>query len=185
MTLLHKTSLTGLYIAFCTVTGFLLAPIPNIEMISLTIFFGGYLFGIWPGIIIGGTAEFLYSAFNPWGSGLAFPPLLIAQVTGMMITGAAGGIAGKFVPGRVPSSLRPFLFAIAGAFVTITFNISVTISSFQFSGFSLEQLRLTILAGMAFSLWHIISNSILFALLVPTFIRISRNLPTVKSITEN
>ncbi len=63
----------GLYSALCVVIGFLFVPLPNIELITLFVFLGGYLYGVSNGLIIGVFSEFIYSAFNPWVPVWPFP----------------------------------------------------------------------------------------------------------------
>ncbi|MCH8286993.1 ECF transporter S component, partial [candidate division KSB1 bacterium] len=86
---------TGLYTAACVVIGLILTPLPNIELITLFVFLGGYIYGIKQGVIIGTTGGFLFSALNPWGSGLAFPPLIVSQVIGFGLAGLTGALIYK------------------------------------------------------------------------------------------
>jgi len=175
-------STAGLYIAFCAVIGFLLASVPNVELITLVIFFGGYIFGAGYGILIGGAAYFIYSAFNPWGSGLAFPPLLAAQVTAMMIVGGCGGLVYRILPTFSSKFARIILFGCCGFILTVLYHAALSVSTYQFAGFSLEQLKITLIAGLAFSAWHIVSNTIFFIILIPMLIRISGNFAVIAKI---
>jgi len=77
------------------VIGLILTPIPNIELITLFIFLGGYIYRIKNGIIIGTVGGFLFSAVNPWGSGLAFPPLIVSQMIGFGLAGLTGALVYK------------------------------------------------------------------------------------------
>jgi len=170
----HSVALTGLYTALCVVIGFLMAPVPNVELITLFIFAGGYLFGKKYGLIIGGTAEFLFSAFNPWGSGLAFPPLLAAQVFSMMIVGLSGGLLSSILPAASSRRVKAAVFGASGLALTVLFHATLALFSFRFAGFSLEQLRITVIAGLSFSLWHIGLNALFFAAFMPVLIRVSQ-----------
>jgi hypothetical protein len=155
-----------------------MALIPNVELITLCIFTGGYLFGKSRGIIIGATSYFIFSAFNPWGSGLAFPPLLIGQVVSMAITGFTGGLIASILSSGSPKRIKTFVFGACGTILTLMYHIIVTVTTYEFAGFSLEQFKLTALAGIAIlglplTLVHVCMNTAFFALLIPVLIRIS------------
>ncbi|MFC1729258.1 ECF transporter S component [candidate division KSB1 bacterium] len=173
----RKVTYIGLYSALCTVIGLLFAPIPNIELILLFIFFGGYFFGALYGIVIGGTASFLWSSLNPWGSGLAFPPLLTAQIIGMSVAGLAGGLIRNFLPGLSPGSLRTGILGLCGAAITIQYHLILSIFTFKFAGFSDTQFQIAVASGLTFALWHIISNALIFPVFMPILIRVSRHFP--------
>ena len=70
-----------------------LDSIPNFEFLTVLLFVGGFVLGPAWGALAGALGEFLYSAMNPYGSGLAVPLVLAAQVAGMALAGVAGGLA--------------------------------------------------------------------------------------------
>ena len=81
----------AIFAALAIGVGFSLLLIPNIELITVTIFISGLTLGSAWGMLIGGTAEIIFSSLNPFGSGLSFPPLFFSQVLSMIIIGAIGG----------------------------------------------------------------------------------------------
>ena len=83
----------AIFCALAVGMGFSLMLIPNIELITVIVFIAGLHLGIGWGILVGGTAVFIYSGLNPMGSGLAFPPLFIMQILCMSLAGAIGGMA--------------------------------------------------------------------------------------------
>jgi len=64
----------AIFAALAIGVGFSLLLIPNIELITVTIFISGLTLGSAWGMLIGGTAEIIFSSLNPLGSGLSFPP---------------------------------------------------------------------------------------------------------------
>ena len=87
-----------MFAALAVALGYTLMLIPNVELITVVVFLSGLTLGIKWGMFVGGLSEFIFSAMNPLGSGLIFPPLIAAQISSMIFIGFAGGI------------LRPFLF---------------------------------------------------------------------------
>ena len=90
-----------------------------------TIFTGGYIFGPAFGGVIGTASRFLFSALNPWGSGLAFPPLIMAQSFYFGITGLAGGI-------------RIFLYGLSGGLLTVLYHLFVSFFTTGYTGFTMS-----------------------------------------------
>jgi len=178
-------SYISLYIALCVVIGFLLAPVPNVELITLFIFLGGYIFGIIYGAFIGGTAIFIFSALNPWGSGLAFPPVIIAQVISFSITGFCGGIISRLLPHTLTQKIMIPVFGLCGGLLTLLFHVLVILFTSELSGFSPEQLSVFLAGGMMFAFLNIGSNAFFFAALAPTLIRVTGRFSFVKEFKSN
>jgi hypothetical protein len=72
---LSKLVRASVFAAVSVGLGFSLLMIPNVEFISIVVFISGVTLGIGWGIVVGGTAEFIFSTLNPFGSGLLFPTL--------------------------------------------------------------------------------------------------------------
>ncbi len=174
----------GLYIAFCTVIGFMLAPVPNVELIMLMVFIGGYLFGPGKGMLVGAAGGFLFSALNPWGSGLAFPPLLFAQTLCFSITGLSGGIAVPKIFRRTHPATKMFLFGISGLILTVLYHLIVSFFTSGYAGFTMSQIRVFLIGGMVFGIWHIGMNTIFFTFLTPVLIRVIHQMPFVRELNE-
>ena len=132
-------SYISLYTALCVVVGFLFAWIPNVELITLLIFLGGYFFGMGYGLLIGAVAYFIFSAFNPWGSGLAFPPLLFAQIISFSVTGLCGGIIARIPFKRTFNWLQWSVFGLCGGTVTLFYHVLASLFTAQFAEFSYQQ----------------------------------------------
>lgn len=168
---LNKLVRASIFTALAIGLGFSLLMVPNVELISVVVFLAGLTLGVRWGILVGGTAELIFSVLNPFGSGLVFPPLLLSQIISMIIIGAVGGL------------LRPLFFkkdfskksiaglAITGFILTFIFD-SLTTLSYPFSaGFDLPQTIGIYISGIGFTFLHQISNAIVFAVGVPSVIK--------------
>ncbi len=167
---LRKISFCGIFIALIMAFGYALAYIPNFEIVTLLIFLSGYLMGKKFGVFIGFLGEFLFSALNPMGSGLLFPPTLIAQVIAMGFTGLMGGIIGDFLGHKQFSKKYVFLFAVIGAFVTLIYDLIVSLAYPISAGFDISETLGIMLSGLVFSIMHIVTNTIVFSTLLPVII---------------
>jgi uncharacterized membrane protein len=140
-------------------TGVYAEPIPNFEVLTLVVFCSGVLLGARDGALVGALSESIYTLLNPYGS--AHPLLMFAQVTGMAVAGAAGGVAGRAGLPALPPAARAAALAPVGAGVTACFDLLTNLAI----GLVYGQLRVTLMGGIPFSLVHIGTNAVLFALL--------------------
>ena len=150
--------------------GYSLVYVPNVELVTLIIFLAGFLMGTKYGLITGIIGEFLFSALNPFGSGLLFPPMLIAQVLSMAFVGFAGGIAGKWLPFRKFSKKYILIFGIIGFLITLVYDIFVSAAYPISAGFGLNETVGIILSGIIFSVMHIAMNVMVFSILFPVIV---------------
>ena len=164
-------AMVGVLSALSVAMGYTFIFVPNVEMISASIFISGYLLGVPKGIVVAIMAETVFSAFNPMGSGLAFPFLLVSQVIGMSFFGAAGGMLGKWGEKFVFTKVRIGALAAAGFGCTIVYDLLTTLSWPIAAGFSGNQMYATIALGAVFSSIHLISNSLIFVLIVPSILK--------------
>ncbi len=89
---LTKLVRAAMFAALAVGLGYSLMLVPNVELITVIIFLSGLTLGIRWGILVGAVSEFIFSAMNPLGSSLMFPPLIAAQIISMIIVGLAGGL---------------------------------------------------------------------------------------------
>lgn len=163
----QKLTQTSLLIALGVALGFALNRIPNIELVTSTVFFSGYTLGYGRGFGVGMLTEGLYSMLNPYGP--AAPPLLAAQVLSMGVTGLAGG---WFKAKRMDEKpFFPFKSGLTGLACTCLFDSLTTLSLVPINHFSAEQLAASIALGIWFYVAHGASNTVLFAVLIPQLIR--------------
>ncbi|MBN1756269.1 ECF transporter S component [bacterium] len=144
--------------------GYLLAPIPNLEIVSLILAFSGFLLGIPYGMLVGAIGFFLYSVLNPFG--IAPPPVLLAQIMGGMIIGLTGGIYRRFCFKPQYTLINSLWAGFWGLLATLAYDLLTNLGAY-IAAASRETLIVFLIAGLSFSLIHIISNVLIFAILFP------------------
>lgn len=164
---LKKLTFMALFIALGVSLGYLLAPVPNVELVTMTIFLAGYFFGIKEGFVIGLFTEALYSAFNPYG--MAAPPIFIAQILAMGLAGMVGGLTAR--THHSFSLINILKIGFIGFLLTLIFGVLTTLSYSLFTGLTGKKLILSFVYGFYFYLAHLLSNTLIFLFLVPPLIR--------------
>lgn len=168
---LNKLVRASIFTALAIGLGFSLIMVPNIELITVIIFLAGLTLGIGWGVLVGGTAELIFSVLNPFGSGLVFPPLLLAQVLSMMIVGLAGGLMRPLFFKREFSAKNIAGLAITGFVLTFIFDSLTTLSYPISVGFDLPQTVGIYISGIGFTILHQVSNAIVFAIGIPRVVK--------------
>ncbi len=144
--------------------GYLFILVPNVEMITATIFIAGLVLGPFHGAIVGLLAELIYSSSNAYGA--AMPPLLLAQIISFALVGWVGGLVGRRE--IHPLSLRVFVFGVCGLLLTLFYDVLTTLSFALFNfGFDLKKIVSSFLVGVSFYAVHIFVNTIIFVVVVP------------------
>ncbi len=151
-----RLSMMAILVAVGVAVGFLLVLVPNVEGISAVSFFAGYQLGAGAGAVVGGLAMGIFSMFNPLGPPL--PQVLVAQIVGMGIIGAAGHIWGAFA---LKIRFAGFLAGALGVLLTSLYGILADYG-FAVSIGRWEDPIPVIAAGLPFSVIHIISNGLIF-----------------------
>ncbi len=156
-----------MFTALAVGSGFALLLVPNIELITSIIFVSGVYLGPRGGMMVGIVAEFIFSAANPLGSGLVFPPLLLGQIAGMGLVGLMGGLLRKsLLMGDLSLGKRLFLGA-AGALLTLIYDSITTLAYPVAAGFEGRQTVAIWMAGIGFTVLHQVSNAIIFFTALP------------------
>jgi len=120
-------------------------------------FCSGVLLGVRDGVVTAAVMMLVYSLLNPYGA--VQPLITVSQVVGEAVAGAAGGVIAALGIAKSPAPLRAATLALSGAIVTLFFDLVTNLAT----GFLLGQVRLTLLGGIPFSLWHVGTNVALFA----------------------
>jgi hypothetical protein len=158
---------SGIFIALILGVGYALAFVPNVELVMAMIFLAGTLMGLKRGLLIAILGELLFSALNPMGSGLLFPPMLIAQILAMIIVCLTGALLRSYILNWNISLLNIVLIGAIGFLLTLFYDILVSAAYPLSAGFKPRETVATIIAGLAFSVIHLISNTAVFIVLVP------------------
>lgn len=164
---IRKITFSAIYIALIVGVGIALVFIPNVELVTALTFLSGVLMGWKSGLIIGGLGELLFSSLNPIGSGLIFPPMLIAQVLAMSLIGGIGGLCRNYILKWQARLTNFIMIGLLGGFLTIFYDICVSLAYPLAAGFNRQGILTTLAAGLAFSLIHILVNLVIFLFLVP------------------
>ena len=72
----------AIFAALAVALGLLFLSVPNLELVTATFFLAGYFLGRRNGITAAVLGEFTFSLLNPLG--IASPPLMAAQIAGIM-----------------------------------------------------------------------------------------------------
>lgn len=162
--------LLGLFAGTAVGAGYLLASVPNVELMSLIIALSGAVLGPVAGPACGALAGAVFSLGNPFGP----PPpiLLLAQVFGQSFVGLMGWVCGRQILRLAPSSgsINGWLWAATAAvsgtlFYEILTNLAIV---FMFEDASL---KVILIGAIPYSLIHLGVNTLLFVLFFPLLVR--------------
>jgi len=170
----RKALLAALLIATTVALGYALAGIPNIELMTITVFISGYLLGVRLGATVGAAAIAVHSVFNPLGA--ALPPLFVAQIVGFTLTGMAGGLLGGVIE-RLPRVGAIVVAGATGLVVTLFYDVLTNIGAFYtITGENAPtNLLKFVIGGIVFVVMHLVWNTALFAVaLKPTLSVLAR-----------
>jgi hypothetical protein len=173
----HRWLLAALLVALCVTIGYLFLAIPNVEMFTAAIFASGFLVGAGLGALIGAISALLFSLFNPYGA--PTPPLLIAQITCMALTGAVAGWLRNCGWLARPAWARAALFGMLGFLLTLIYDVLTTLSfALIMTGGEAKKIWASFIFGLGFYGLHLLSNTLIFALLVPLLLERLRRITT-------
>lgn len=163
----RKLAGMAIFSAMAYVAALISFYIPNVNLNFVVVFFGGLLFGVGPGIIIGALGMFLWTTFNPLG--MAEFPVMLAQVAGMSVTGLLGGLmAGQSLVCKY-KSYGFLIFLLLGLLSGLIFQLFVSGTFAALYGPFWPQLY----SNMAWALLTIVSNAVIFSVCYPIAIRIT------------
>lgn len=159
---IEKIAKIPIFVALGIGLGYVFAPVPNVELVIPTIFLSGVLLGRREGGVVGFFVFLIFGFFNPYGP--SPPPLLLAQILGGIVVGVFGGIVPK----------NKLSFFISGFFLTLLYDILTNLSGYiLFPGG--KTFLAYIIAGMSFSLIHIVSNTLIFGVVVyPVYLKLKK-----------
>jgi len=184
------TAVTAIFVALAAALGFLLLSVPNVELVTFTIFASGVVLGRWRGALVGVLAMAIYSGANPYGSGLGVPTMLAAQLAASAFTGLVGGITAPLWRGAVKGAPRrggrldaaavdraggghralPLVAGGLGFVLTAVYQAAVIVGLAVMSPEFRTGALAVILSNAFFGSVHLVSNTIVFAVLAPAVI---------------
>ena len=162
---MHRTRralLASLLVALTTAFGYALAGVPNVELMTMSVFVAGYLLGAPTGAVVGGASIALHSIFNPFGP--APPPVFIAQIAGFAAIGLCGGIVGPLITAARSRVVAIALSGLVGLLLTLTYDVLTNLGAFVLvtDERTLPNLWKFVLGGVAFTAMHLVWNTGLF-----------------------
>ena len=149
--------------------GFAFLFIPNVEFISVVVFISGLTLGTLFGLIVGGTSMLIYSGLNPLGSGFIFLPLFFSQIIAMAGIGLFGSL-NRYLLAKLPIKILVPFTGVLGALSAIWYDLMTTIAYPISVGQNLNEIITFAISGLLFTTAHIISNSLIFSIVIPTYI---------------
>jgi len=162
---IRDLALSATFVALAVALGFSLVHVPNVELVTLVIFMAGYILGSKSGFIVGIISMGLFTTLNPMGAPVL--PVALAQVGGMAAIGAVGGAIQPWLD-------REFTWAkmaLCGLACTLFYDIVTNIAMAISFGMAAKLLAV-LLAGMMFSIIHMLSNLIIFTVIGPLIYKI-------------
>jgi outer membrane cobalamin receptor len=155
------------FIALGVTLGYALLSVPNVELVTATVFLGGYVLGIRLGMLGGLITEAIYGLMNP--QGIAAPPLLAGMVLAMGITGLLGGVFGKSA--ALEERTNPVILAAAGFICTLNFALLTSLGYFISVQIPIQKMDVGLIAGLPFYFIHLLSNTLIFLIVLPLLIK--------------
>lgn len=164
--------LLGMFTGTATGVGYLLAGIPNLELMSLVVALAGVVLGVRAGAMCGALAAALYSLGSPYGMPVVW--LLAAQMLGLAGMGILGGLwcSLSFVRDSVG---WPSHFAALGLALIGTAWYEAVTTCAVLLGFDLEPV-VVLTGAIPFAMIHLGTNLAIFAALFPPLARRLRHL---------
>jgi len=135
--------------------------LPNVNLIFFVVFTAGLIWGIVPGVLVGGIGMGLWTTFHPYGP--AMPPIMIAQVIGASAGGVVGGLYARTNWPDLSPIRRTIELVLLASACTILCYLPVTfIDAWLFQPFWPR-----FISGLAWVGISLASNVLIFPLLFP------------------
>jgi uncharacterized membrane protein len=156
----------------------MLAYIPNIELFTLFIFMSGFVLSKRDGLLTGLLSSAIFTFYNPLGP--SPPPLFIYQLIHYSLTGYFGGITKEFLSKKKffkpKEDLYVFqvliIFGIVGGTITFIYDILSTLIGGYMVSITIEYFITSYLAGIIFTLIHLVGNVLGFVFILPGLIQL-------------
>ncbi|KPJ60797.1 MAG: hypothetical protein AMJ46_04835 [Latescibacteria bacterium DG_63] len=151
-----KIALAGLLSSLTVALGFLFLAIPNVELMTLTVFVSGGLLGGRGGALVGMVSMLIYSVANPMGA--AIPLVTVSQVIGLGVVGTAGAL-GPYLRRTCKGPIaRNTVFAVVGVLLTVQYDLLTNLAL----GISVGGVLAVVAGGLLFAVVHFVSNALIF-----------------------
>ena len=156
---LRNIVVASLFIAISVTLGKALESVPNIELISFSVWMSSYILSKKYSMVVGILSFSIYSVLSPYG--IAPLPLLASQAIG---GGLIGFFGGSFIKSKKVSYIGYMLF---GFVLTFVYDLITNLGGFIAFSENSSTLIVYLIGGLTFSIVHIVCNSAVFMLLTP------------------
>ena len=178
-----NVAIISVFSALTVLVGYLLYAIPNFELFSLMLFFCGFSFGKKNGLFISVISVTIFCFLNPMGPSHIL--LFATQISLYSILSLLGFFSFKYLKNKEYFKPTEDLFVLrvlillgaVGFSWTFIYDIIATIGGYlPFIELSFEVWIPIFIAGIPFSVIHIVSNTLLYIFVLPAIIQISSKL---------
>jgi hypothetical protein len=160
--------LLGLFTGTAIGAGYLLAGVPNVELMTLVVALGGATLRWRLGAVCGAVAAVVYSLGSPLG--LPAPLLLAGQAAGLALAGVTGAVLGPVVRSRAAADRRWRRLTAAGAaglLATLSYDL---LTNLAIMGMLDLDPRVILTGAVPYTLIHVAFNVSVFMLLFPLLV---------------
>jgi len=171
----RKIAFTAAFVALAVGGGFA-EQIPNVEIVTMTVFLAGALLGPVSGLVAGILTAYLFSVLNPLG---ATPnSILIARI---LAWGICGAVAGVLPIRREVSIMSQIMLGAYGMLLTIVYQFLMAASYAISTNLNWNAVLANLAIGVWFSGLHVLSNTLIFAIILPILLQRLSTLPVFQS----
>jgi hypothetical protein len=164
---IRRIAAGGLLAALALAVNFPLLGVPNVELFSVCLFISGIYLGFWGGFMVPFAAGMIFIIFNPNG-----PPSLLtvalAQLMGFVLFGMVGAVFGRSIIRNKNRVVGMTFLAAIGIVFTFIYDLLTNLAF----ALSVGPFKPVLIAGLAFSLWHMVSNGLIFGLSEPIIVKL-------------
>jgi hypothetical protein len=172
----RKLALMGVLTALAIALKLPILSIPNVEFLTFVVFSAGFLVGMVEGTVVGIIAMSIYTTLiAPYGIPPA--PIAAAQVLSMGLIGFSGGLARGLtsaVLDRNVASHSIHLLPVLAGFGLVLTLIYDLLTNLAWA-FVMGQFWPVMVVAIPFALIHLVSNVVIFLVLSPVLVRLSRS----------
>ncbi len=166
---MRRPARIALFAALAAALGFLFSPIPNIELVTFTLFAAGYAMGFSGGAIASLLAVLLYFGMNPYGSSFIFPPLLAAQLLAGVFIASLGALFARIMPpARLRGNLGRVLLLPFAALAALALPLFPSFAYAWTVGGAWEG---WLMLGVLMTSWGFVFNLVVFTAAMPPLVR--------------
>lgn len=157
-----KIAIIAVFCALSIGTDYALVGVPNVKLMDLIVFVGGFLFGPVAGSSIGIVSWLIYGSINPIGFE---PRVWLATMLAESVYGITGGMLGKALGSTSLGSQRlrlSVLFATMGFLPTVLYDLTTNV---VYASVYNTPAVVAILVGAPFTVLHESANFLIFGVL--------------------